>query len=169
MRKINYIYAISYSDSREIKFDPKVEFSEFKMNIKKIVDPVQRALFCQQAILKTFYVYRDINSFLNEEEFNSGLRNFNEPWFQKTMKLGDKVGQTLSDLVEFYQKEIKSHRNNFNIETQQLLLESLKVYNIIAYSEKVVDTKNADLKLVVNKASDCNKGQIETSKQNSNV
>ena len=73
------------------------------------------------------------------------------------MKLGDKVGFTLSDLVEFYQEEIKSPTNNFKLGTQQLLLESLKVYNIIAYGEKVVETKNADLKLVVNKPNDCNK------------
>ena len=81
MKKIDYLYAISFSQSKDVKFNPKLEFNAFKRNIKKINDPFQRALYCQQAILKTFYVYRDINSFLDEEEFNSGLRNFNEPWF----------------------------------------------------------------------------------------
>lgn len=169
MKKIEYLYAISFSGSQDIRFNPKVEFNEFKRSIKKIVDPVKRALYCQQSILRTYYVDRDINNQLNECEFENGTESFYIPWFKKGMKLGGKVGNLLYDLVKFYQEEIKSPTNNFNLETQQLLLESLKVYNINAYGEKVVDTKNADLKLVVNKPNDCNRNQIETSIQNSNV
>jgi hypothetical protein len=168
MKKIDYLYTISFAKSKDIRFDPKVVFNEFKQNIKKIVDPLQRALYCQQSILKTFYVDREINSDLNECEFDCGSICLDMPWFKKGMKLEEKVGYLCMYLVKFYEEEIKSPTNNFSSDTQQLLLESLKVYRICSYGEKVVEIKNANLQLVVNEPDDYNQDQIVSSQQYSN-
>ena len=149
MKNIEILYNFGFNEIPDIKFNDKLEFTEFKRIIKKITDPYHRAQFCQQAIQKTFYVYHEVSSYLNDVEFHIGLIDYDKPYFQYSMKMQSKIGDLCSRLIDFFKSEIESDLNYFTQEMRELLLNSLNVYKIIFYGEKIDDTKKSKLKLLV--------------------
>lgn len=145
MKNIELLYNDGFTNSSDINFIVEKEFDEFLQTINEMNKPFERAEYCQNVIQKTFYVYNDISTYIDTVEFEKGLIDFDEPYFQYSMRLQEKVGNLCSDLIKFFKTEIQSPFNNFNMETQHLLLDSLKVYDIIFWSSKIEEVHEGNL------------------------